>query len=167
MSRPAPNPHGWLAYYRELIGAWAKGNSRHHDAEDAAQDAVVRMLGQDQAGVLDPKAYLYQASRNHLLNILRRQRRHTTVSLEDLADADHPALDADAPLRAHELTQALEKALERLPIKKRQAYIYHRLEGYTHAEIAEKLGVAINTVERYVMDATRDIRKQLQNFCPK
>lgn len=167
MSRFSPPEHGWLAYYRELIGTWAKGNSLRHDAEDAAHEAVAGMLGRDQAAVLDQKAYLYRASRNRLINEVRRQTRREMLSLEDLADEDHPLADPEAPARARELAQALERALERLPLKKRQAYIYHRLEGYTQAEIAGKMGVALNTVERYIMDATREIREQLQIFCPK
>jgi RNA polymerase sigma-70 factor (ECF subfamily) len=28
------------------------------------------------------------------------------------------------------------------------------------------MGLALNTVERYIMDATREIREQLKHFCP-
>lgn len=166
MSRPGPSPKTWLAYYRELVGGWAKGNSRPHEAEDAAQDAAMRMLSQGQAGILDQQAYLYRSTQNHLLSELRRQARRPTLALEDLADHDHPLLsDPDADIRASQLAQALERALMRLPLKKRQAYIYHRLEGYTQPEIAQKMGLALNTIERYIMEATRDIREQLQDFC--
>lgn len=167
MSRRRPPENGWLAYYRELISSWAKGNALRHDAEDAAHDVVANMLGRDQTAVLDPRAYLHRASRNRLINEVRRQTRREMLSFEDLADEDHPLIDPEAPARVRELVQALENALERLPLKKRQAYIYHRLEGYTQAEIAAKMGVALNTVERYIMDATREVRDQLQIFCPK
>ncbi len=168
MSRRRSSEHGWLAYYRGLIGTWTKGNTRQHDAEDAAQDAIASVLGQDHTGILDPKAYLYRTSLNRLRNEVRRQSRHDLVSLEELAEDDHPLLvDPEASLRTLELVRALERALERLPLKKRQAYIYHRLEGYTQTEVAQKMGLALNTIERYIMDATREIREQLQNFCPK
>ena len=38
MSRSTNPLKGWLAYYSELVGSWAKRNSRPSDAEDAAQD---------------------------------------------------------------------------------------------------------------------------------
>jgi len=167
MSRRPFAEKSWLAHYRELIGSWAKASTLPHDAEDAAQDAIANVLGQDHTGILNPKAYLYRTSLNRLRNEVRRQTRREQVSLEDLADEDHPFSDPDAPARTRELVRALERALECLPLKKRQAYIYHRLEGYTQPEIAQKMGVALNTVERYVMDATRQIREQLQDFCPK
>lgn len=168
MSHRRPFDSGWLAYYRGLIGAWVKGNALKHDAEDAAQDAMVSVMGRDHTGILNRKAYLYRTSVNRLRNEVRRQSRQDLIPLEELAEDDHPLLvDPEASLRAQELARALERALERLPLKKRQAYIYHRLEGYTQPEVARKMGVALNTAERYIMDATREIREQLQNFCPK
>lgn len=168
MSRRRPPDQGWLAYYRELIGTWAKGNTRPHDAEDAAQEAATRMLSDAPSAVLNPEGYLYRATQNRLINEIRRQSRHDAIPLEALADDEHPLLlDPDADLRAQQLAQALEQALARLPLKQRQAFIYHRLEGYTQPEIAQRMGVALNTVERYLMDATRAVREQLQSFCPE
>ncbi len=164
---PAPKK-GWLAYYGELIGSWAKGNSRAHDAEDAVQNSVMNFLGKGTTAILDQKAYLYRSSQNQLINEVRRQSRHQAIALEDLSEDNHPLFsDPDGDLRARQLAQALEAALAQLPLKKRQVFIYHRLEGYTHPEIARKMGLALNTVERYVMEATRHVRKQLQDFCPK
>ena len=40
MPRPTNPLKGWLAYYGELVGSWAKRNSRPCDAEDAAQDVI-------------------------------------------------------------------------------------------------------------------------------
>ena len=84
-----------------------------------------------------------------------------------LAAEDHPLLhDPEAGVRARQLAEALEQALASLPLKKRQAYVWHRLEGYSQPEIAQRMGLALNTVERYIMDATREMREQLERFCP-
>jgi len=166
MSDSPTSSKGWLVYYRGLIGSWAKNNSRSPDAEDAVQNSALKMLGQSQEAVLDPNAYLFRATRNHLINEVKRQARQPVTSLEALAQDDHPLLsDPEAPVRARQLVDALEAALQQLPLKKRQVFIYHRLEGYTHPEIAARMGISLNTVERYVMDATRHIREKLQNFC--
>ena len=68
--------------------------------------------------------------------------------------------------KRQQLADALECALASLPLKKRQAYVWCRLEGYSQPEVAARMGVALNTVERYIMDATREIREQLKHFCP-
>lgn len=167
MPRSPSQLKGWLAYYGELIGAWAKRNSRPSDAEDAAQDAMARVLSDGNVAVLDRKAYLYRAAQNRLISEVRRQSRHPATPLEALAAEDHPLLqDPEADARARQLADALERALASLPLKKRQAYVWHRLEGYTQPEIAARMGLGLNTVERYIIDATREMREQLQRFCP-
>ncbi len=167
MSRSPPFLKAWLAHYSGLIGTWAKRNSLPCDAEDAAQESALQFLGKGSEAVLNPKAYLMRSAHNRLINEVKRQSRANLVSLEELAEEDHPLLaDPESHLHASDLAQALETALAQLPLKKRQVFIYHRLEGYTHAEIAQKMGLAINTVERYVIDSTRHIRGQLHSFCP-
>ena len=167
MSRSTNPLKGWLAYYSELVGSWAKRNSRPSDAEDAAQDVMAHMLANTRAAALDAKSYLYRAAQNRLISEIRRQARHDEVSLEAWA-ADDPAQwhDPESNARARQLADALECALASLPLKKRQAYVWCRLEGYSQPEVAARMGVALNTVERYIMDATREIREQLKHFCP-
>ena len=167
MSRSTNPLKGWLAYYGELVGSWAKRNSRPCDAEDAAQDVMAHMLTDTRAAALDAKSYLYRSAQNRLISEIRRQSRHPETSLESLSADDYPLLhDPEAGVRARQLADALEQALASLPLRKRQAYVWHRLEGYSQPEIAQRMGLALNTVERYIMDATREMREQLQRFCP-
>ena len=167
MPRPTNPLTGWLAYYGELVGSWAKRNSRPCDAEDAAQDVMAHLLSDGNVAAVAPKSYLYRATQNRLISEIRRQERHPQTSLEMLAAEDHPLLhDPEAGVRARQLAEALEQALASLPLKKRQAYVWHRLEGYSQPEIAQRMGLALNTVERYIMDATREMREQLERFCP-
>lgn len=167
MSRSSNPLKAWLAHYGELVGAWAKRNSRPCDAEDAAQDVMAGLLSGGTTGVMNGKSYLYRAAQNRLISEIRRQTRHDEISLEAFGADEHSrVLDPEAHVRAHELADALERALASLPLKKRQAYVWCRLEGYSQPEVAQRMGLALNTVERYIMDATREVREQLQHFCP-
>jgi RNA polymerase sigma-70 factor (ECF subfamily) len=55
----------------------------------------------------------------------------------------------------------LERAVARLPRGGRTVYVLHDVEGYTHAEIAELLGVAVGTVKAHLHRARRLLRKML------
>ncbi|WP_447922425.1 RNA polymerase sigma factor [Achromobacter aegrifaciens] len=167
MSHPPSSLKAWLAHYGELVGAWAKRNSRPSDAEDAAQDVMAGLLSGGNSGVVNGKSYLRRAAQNRLISEIRRQARQAEVSLEAWA-ADDPAQwhDPESSVRARQLADALECALASLPLKKRQAYVWCRLEGYSQPEAAARMGLALNTVERYIMDATREVREQLKHFCP-
>jgi len=66
--------------------------------------------------------------------------------------------DPDAAVRTALLLAALKEALAELPLKCRQVFIWHRLEGYTQQEIAHKLGISVNMVEKYMIRAARHLR---------
>lgn len=167
MSHRHSTSKGWLAHYRELMGGWARRNSQPSDAEDAAHDAVVRLLHNGDAGVLDPRAYLHTASQNRLVGEIRRQRRAAIVSFEELSEDDHPVvLDADGAIRAEQLLGALRRALDELPLKTRQVFLWNKIEGYTQAEIAQKLGLTSSMVEKHMKRALQHIQKKLQNHAP-
>lgn len=165
MSNSSTSETGWLAYYRALIRTWPRKSGNFHAVEDAVQDAAVGMLRVDSSAVANGCAYLYRASVNAMAGESRRRAREPFVSLEELSEENHPLLaDPEASVRASQLAEALEKSLAQLPFKCRQAYIWHRLEGYSQPEIAERLNVSLNTVERYIMRALRHLREQLQSF---
>ncbi len=167
MSRRISPPKGWLVHYLELMGGWARRSSRPADAEDAAHDAVVGMMRNGDASVLDSRAYLYVASQNRLLGEIRRQHRVTAVSFEELSEHEHPALpDAESDIRAAQLLAALRLALEELPLKCQQVFLWNKLEGYTQAEIAQKLDLSPSMVEKHMKRALSHIQEKLQNYAP-
>ncbi|CAB3655747.1 RNA polymerase sigma factor [Achromobacter pestifer] len=167
MSRHPPSDKGWLAHYCELIGAWTRRGGSRHDAEDAAHDVVANMLRNGDATVLDPKAYLYGASQNRLNGEIRRQARRDQVSLDELPDAEHPVQsDPESSIRAAQLADALKAALTELPVKCQQVFLWNKLEGYTQAEIAQKLGLTQSTVEKHMRRALAHIHDRLQDHAP-
>lgn len=167
MSRRSSSSKGWLAHYRELMSGWARRSSLSSDAEDAAHDAVVRMLHNGDAGVLDTRAYLYAASQNRLMGEIRRQHRAAAISFEELSEEEHPALpDADGAIRTAQLLAALKQALAELPLKTQQVFLWNKLEGYTQAEIAKRLDLTPSMVEKHMKRALRHIQEKLQNHAP-
>ncbi|MFY3432554.1 sigma-70 family RNA polymerase sigma factor [Achromobacter mucicolens] len=167
MSRPPPSEKGWLAHYRELIGTWTRRSTSRHDAEDAAQDVVANMLRNGESAVLDPKAYLYGASQNRLNGEFRRQARREVLSLDALSDAEHPVqADPESSIRAAQLADALKSALAELPLKCQQVFLWNKLEGFTQAEIAEKLGLTQSMVEKHMKRALTHIHDRLQDHAP-
>ena len=51
--------------------------------------------------------------------------------------------------------------MARLPQGGRTVYVLHDVEGYTHAEIAELLGVAVGTTKAHLHRARRLLRTML------
>ena len=60
------------------------------------------------------------------------------------------------------LRMKLERALEKLPDRMRQVIVLHDVEGYTHEEIAEFMGVTPGTSKSQLFKARARMRELLQ-----
>ena len=68
---------------------------------------------------------------------------------------------ADAELEAAPARVDVERALARLPPGYREVVVLHDLEGYTHEEIAELLGIEPGTSKSQLHHARRRLRAMM------
>jgi len=139
------------------------------DAEDIAQNAFIRIQHLAESGNLEnPKAYLYQTAANLAIDQLRREKLHHNylqgelskqMATEDEGVADHCSPERLLSAR-HELN-AIDRVLEQLPLKCRQAFLLHRTKGYSYGEIAKDMGVSVSSVEKYILQALKHCRRAL------
>jgi RNA polymerase sigma-70 factor (ECF subfamily) len=131
------------------------------DADDAAQDGfllALRHLGRyDPARPFGP--WLLRIVANAATDRRRRRRVRTVEAIAPTMPASGPAPDHEADRRA--MHAALEEALGTLPERQRVAVVLFDVEGYTHAEVAEVLGIPVGTVRSHVFHARRALRQAL------
>lgn len=157
----------FLAFYEELVGTWSRRLGNRADAEDVAQETMLRALQSDVTGVLQPRAWLHRAARNVATDAWRR--RSTAEEARERFPSGEGSSDADGPeqaLRAAQLQAQLEAALAELPLKCRQVFVWQRLDGLSQAEIAERLGLSRNSIERYMIRALRHLRERVPELPP-
>src|SRR5438132_5109959 len=134
------------------------------DADDAAQDAFLSALVKlDQ---YDPRRpfgpWLMRIVANAATD---RRRRRTVRQVEPLA----PELTGGGPRPDREAEQSalgdrLRAALAELPERRRIAVVLFDVEGYSHAEIAQILGIPEGTVRSEVFHARRRLRELLADW---
>jgi RNA polymerase sigma-70 factor (ECF subfamily) len=135
---------------------------RPSDAEDVAQEAfVVAIERLEQCREPDRfSGWLLEIVRTRALNALgRRKRRDGPELADDAAAAATP--DGDVALRAR-----LLDALAELGPVQREVVLLHDLEGWTHAEIAEALGLSETNCRQYLFTARRALRGGLAALAP-
>jgi RNA polymerase sigma-70 factor, ECF subfamily len=135
------------------------------DADDVCQDAFVTALRRLDSCRPEEKfrPWLLTIVRNRALDLRRRQRVRDAEPL-DHVEARAPASKDPSPLRAAERANArdhLAAALSTLTDVRRDVLLMHDLEGWTHPEIAEHLGLAVGTVRAHLFWARRDLRARL------
>ena len=149
-------PHLDAAYN---LARWLTRNE--HDAEDVAQDAVLRafkFFGGFHGG--NSRAWLLSIVRNTAYTWLQKNRKHemATVFIEEKHDVEDLASNPEVLLLKHADHQEIMRAVEQLPVEFREAIILRELEGMSYKEIAEMSDVPIGTV----MSRLARARKQLQ-----
>lgn len=140
------------------------------EAEDLVQDVFFDLW--EKRRTLDVeyslRAYLYGMTRHHALKHLRRRRVRAKWTVqgefrEASATTAKPGRTDDA-LQHKELEEAAEQAVAALPQRRRQIFVLSRRHGLTYPEIAEALGISVNTVETQIRRALKFLRKRLAVF---
>jgi RNA polymerase sigma-70 factor (ECF subfamily) len=132
-----------------------------HDAEDAVQDAFIRALERiDQLSPGSPFGpWFYRVLRSTALNLRRHEklRSHGPIPVGAATGSD---TEAEAIRRIDR--QAVLEALGHLPEMQRTAVTLYDLEGYSHQEIAEILGIAPGTSRAHVHHGRKALRQLLE-----
>ncbi|HNW69959.1 MAG TPA: sigma-70 family RNA polymerase sigma factor [Bacteroidales bacterium] len=144
------------------------------DARDILQDVWYQLstaIESEPVGKLS--SWLYRVSKNRIID---KNRKQTTLSLEDFAYVDEDgawqypeALLEDEVKPDMEFEQAyfrekLFAALDELPEKQRQVFVWNEMEEMTLQEIADKTGDNIKTIISRKRYAVAYLRKRLQKM---
>lgn len=109
------------------------------------------------------KSFLYKMTVNRVFNHLKhqivRQKYEEHLMSLDPSFSETP----EEALRRNELTDKVQEVLNKLPEQKRRIFILSRLKGYSNAEISEKLGLSVRTVENQVYRATKFLKEHLKD----
>ncbi|MGE8499042.1 MAG: RNA polymerase sigma factor [Pseudomonas sp.] len=139
-----------------LFGWLRKSLNCTQRAEDLSQDTFVRLLGRsDLQEPREPRALLTTIAKGLLIDHFRRSALERAY-LDELALAPenlHPSPEEQA--MALEALSEIDRLLGQLSKKARAAFLYNRLDGLGHAEIAERLGVSPSRVRQYLAQGLR------------
>ena len=111
------------------------------------------------------QAFLLSTARNLLIDRARRAR---IVSIETFADMDAveivaESVQTDGHLMARSELRLLQVALELLPPRCREVVQLRKIDGLSQREVALKMGITEDTVERQVAKGVRALAAALAN----
>ena len=169
MSDQPQRPGGFAELYRATLLPLRRFLARmltdHSEAQDVAHDAYLRVLPQiDGNSARNPEALLYVTARRLALNRLkRRQRSPIDASTAPAADFTDPENDAARQAIVRQELELLEHAIAELPAGCRSVLRLRHHEQLSHRQIADRLGIAVSTVEKQHARALRLLRASLDS----
>ena len=104
-------------------------------------------------------AYIYSAMRNELISSLRAAKK-MPVPLE--AVVQEPFIYSDYEYNA--VTDHYRTCVEKLPHRRKRIFLMSLEEGLTYPQIAEKLHISVNTVQKQATAAIQAIRAELEQY---
>jgi RNA polymerase sigma-70 factor (ECF subfamily) len=157
-----------VAAYAELRRVLARRLGNVHDAADVAQSSFERVYAHAQAApITAPRALLFRTARNLCIDQGRRRRIEARV-LSALGVLQPSMLPS--PERVVAQREAIDRVaarLARLPAKRRAVFVLVRIHGYSHREVAQRLALSIDAVEKHVVRATLDCSDVLARYVPE
>ncbi len=139
-----------------ITGTWA-------DAEDAADEALARLVALDPADApRNAEAWLTTVTTRLCLDRLRRRKREDYIGAWLPEPVDTALLPADRAERRDDLRIAVLLAYEKLGPDERAAFVLREAYELPYAEIADTLGAAVATVRQWVSRARHRLATDLR-----
>lgn len=148
-------------YYRPLVLYADEYLKDQAAAEDIVQELFVKLWEEDyllKIANTSLGAYLYSAVRNRCYSYIRqkdvlcgtKELDHVDIPVEWVADVDEERIDR------------VMKEMEELPGRTRQVVECVMLRNLKYREVAEELGISINTVKFLLKEGTKRLRDRLK-----
>lgn len=147
------------AYYQDLF-VWAHSIVKDADvAEDIVQEFFLNFWQKKQFQVIQTnlQSYIFRAVRNLCLNYLKNDSK-LVRDIDQMGEKLEARIESE-PLESRE---EIHSAVNQLPPKCKQVFLLCCIHGYTYGEVAEDLGVSVNTVRTQMKRAYSLLREKLK-----
>jgi RNA polymerase sigma-70 factor (ECF subfamily) len=136
------------------------------EAENIIQDVFLKLwLHRDEIHKSSSvKFYIFTIAYNSSVSVIRKKAKESQFieyvkSLQDVVQES-----ADVQIEYKELDEKLKRVVKTLPLRQKEIYQLHKVEGLKYSEIAEKLNISVNTVENLMSRALKKIRHRLGEY---
>lgn len=158
MHSDKPTEYGGI--YKEIRTSLLRYASRYfkrsHEVEDVVQEAFLKVIeAQGKREINLPEHYLFRTTRNLALKEIAKKANKLTDNLGDFPSETDLVVGTslEDDYEAKERLDLACQAIRELPLKCRQVFIYRRVYGYSHKEIADEMGISVKTIEAHLTRA--------------
>jgi len=133
------------------------------EAEELVQSVFMKIW--ENAGNLKVelsfKSFLFTIAYNEISNIYRKRKYQDDFIKESLSISGETSSETEESIDYKSLLDRIQEITARLPDKQRTAFKKSREEGKATREIAKEMGLSPGTVDNYISESLKYIRKML------
>ncbi len=155
-------------YWHVLIDFVYKRLKNQQDAEEIVQELFIRLYERREELNIHTSlnAYLHTAARNRVYNKYRDwMQQRKAFKIFHLQDVDYttPALYI---AENKELENQIDLSIQKLPEKCREVFMLRRNERLSNTQVADRLQISVNTVEKHMGKAMKILKSELEKNQP-
>lgn len=153
-------------YHKLLYVLAYRYMASHEKAEDAVQHVFTRFWEfrtELHVGV-SLRNYLITMTKNHILNVIRNENNAIAKNYEIAQSTPEYEDVLVENMEKKELMSLFYKALDMLPLQKREVCLMKVRDELTNQEIAERMKLSINTIKTHYSEALKLLRVYLRRM---
>jgi len=153
-------------YCHRLYGFVFRYIKQEVDTEDIVQEVFIKIWEvRNQIDVYSSfESFLFTIAYNSTISLLRKRVNETKyIGHLKLLQQVNSADDIINEIYFKELNEEVQSLLDQLTTRQKQIFQLSRNEGLTHAEIAKKLNISVNTVKNHMVTALSFLKSKLDN----
>lgn len=133
-------------------------------SNDLVQDIFIQLWEKREQlhTVQHPTSYLFQIASNKTLNYLKSENNHSRILQLYAKERSELIQETENTLNLKDSNSILRLAIDSLPEQRKIIFDMSRNEGLNNAEIANRLGIAKQTVKNQLVTALKNIRTYME-----
>jgi RNA polymerase sigma-70 factor, ECF subfamily len=152
-------------YHQKLFFFSLKVLKSNDLSEEIVQNTFIRIWTTKERidEELNFESYLFKIAKNLIIDHLRKAATERAHINQVGASQQTYANDTEDIVNYNELKEISNEIVETMPDQQRTIFKMSREQGLSHDEIAQKMGISINTVKVHVYNSLKYIRKGILN----
>ena len=145
--------------YQFLYYKYGADNNPH----DMVQEAFIKLWNNCHKVVLaKARSFLFTVANNQMLSELAKKK--TALKYSEIKPKGYSHETPEYIMEGKEYETKLESAIAELSEEQRVDFLFNRIEGKKHQEIAEILGISRKAVEKRIYTALAKLRQKVENL---
>ena len=160
-------------FYGKMLGVCMRYSKDREDARDILQDGFLKVFTniKSHSGSGSFEGWIRKIMINTALDSIRRSKQ--LIQYTDSEYVEDPSTSASTPLMVtteeeneniNVSAEEIMKAVQQLPIAYRTVFNMYVVDGFSHQEIAEQLGINIGTSKSNLSKAKMNLKKSLESI---
>lgn len=149
-ARSVPEISRAYARRAEKLGSIAR-RAGEQDSEDVMQDAFLQVVETSRREEVRKVDHLLaRVARCVAIDRVRRRSSRPTIYAPEMAEAVEGGMDPERLLIGSQRLQRALSIIDKMPPRRREVFLLHRVEELTYAQIGRQVGISIKAVEKHI-----------------